>query len=216
MRKHLTIGLKSRTYLSGLFVHSCGCKLLILETIYYFLDGFTFSVYHQNRRRRRGLRVASVGSLSPGQRAAFSEWVGVFWWFVKIGGHSQNGVVVMAVGILRHTLQFVDNLTPEHSEALTNWLAAGDGLLIERDDKRQLITYHLDHPDFSEAEGSEYSLSFARDRITQAVFVVNLMCKDSRGKLYVVRHYAPEDQRSGRLVPESSEEAPVSGSEATT
>jgi hypothetical protein len=95
----------------------------------------------------------------------------------------------MTVGILRHTLQFVDNLTPEHAEVLTDWLARGDGLLIERDDKRQLVTYHLDHPDFTEAEGSEYQLSFARDRITQAIFVVNLMHKDSRGHLTVVKHY---------------------------
>lgn len=98
----------------------------------------------------------------------------------------------MTVGILRHTLSFVDNLTPEHSEVLTDWLAMGDGLLIERDDARQLVTYHLDHPDFSEAEGSEYALSFARDRITQAIFVVNLMCKDSRGTLKVVKCYTSE------------------------
>jgi hypothetical protein len=97
----------------------------------------------------------------------------------------------MSVGVLRHTVQFVDNLTPEHAQVLEDWLAAGDGLMIERDDKRQLITYHLDHPDFSGPEGSEYQLSFARDRITQDIFVVNLLSKDSSGALKVVKHYTP-------------------------
>src|SRR4030095_810782 len=108
----------------------------------------------------------------------------------------------MGVVILRHTLQFVDGLTPEHSQVLTDWLARGDGLLIERDDKRQLVTYHLDHPDFTEAEGAEYSLSFAKDRFTGDLFVTNLMCRHPKGMLYVVRHYTLEDQRSGRPVPD--------------
>jgi hypothetical protein len=146
----------------------------------------------------------------------------VFWWFVENGADSQNGVVVMAVGILRHTLQFVDNLTPEHSQVLTDWLAKGDGLLIERDDKRQLVTYHLDHPDFDGPEGSEYQLSFARDRITQDIFVVNLMHKDARGALTVVRHYMREDQRRSRPLKACTGEAqkesaaPPSGEGAAT
>jgi hypothetical protein len=108
----------------------------------------------------------------------------------------------MAVGILRHTLQFVDNLTPEHSQVLTDWLARGDGLLVKRDDKRQLVTYHLDHPDFSGPEGSEYQLSFAKDRVSGEIFVINLMGKDARGALTVVKYYTLEDQRSARLVPD--------------
>src|SRR4030095_11181898 len=105
----------------------------------------------------------------------------------------------MGVVILRHTLQFVDNLTPEHSQVLTDWLARGDGLLIERDEKRQLVTYHLDHPDFDGPEGSEYQLSFAKDRLTQDIFVVNLLSKDSRGALQVVKHYSVEDRRKQHL-----------------